>query len=103
MLSSELEIITKTEVQLPAAMKANMLEAGADVKASDLSADAGHLEDGGLMSQSPSPGRWGSNFTKPISPLIGGRGVFLFLFYKGGEWNRTKRSREGVAKFSTCR
>ena len=38
------------------------------------------------MSQSPSP------------HLSGGRG-----FYKEGEGNRTKRSREGVEKFSTCR
>ena len=38
------------------------------------------------MSQSPSP------------PLSGGRG-----FYKEGEGNRTKRSRERVANFCTCR
>ena len=40
---------------LPASMKANTGEVGADVKESVLFADAGHLKDGGLMSQSPSP------------------------------------------------
>ena len=38
-----------------ASMKADTQEAGADVKESGLFADAGHLEDGGLRSQSPSP------------------------------------------------
>ena len=42
-------------------------------------------DDGGLTSQSPFP------------LLTGGRG-----FYKEGEGNRAKRSREGVEKFSTC-
>ena len=36
----------------------------------------------------------------PYLPLSGGRGGVLS---KEGEGNRTKRSREGVAKFSTCR
>ena len=66
--------------------KANTQEAGADVKESGLFADAGHLEDGGLMSQSSSP------------PLSGDRGL-----YKEGEGNRTKRLRKEVAKFSMCR
>ena len=44
------------------------------------------MEDGGLGSQSPSP------------HLSGGRG-----FYKEGEGNRPKKSREEVEKFSVCR
>ena len=55
------------KVWLPAAAKASTRGAGADVKESGLFADAGHLEDGALMSQSPSPGRWGTHLTKPIS------------------------------------
>ena len=51
-----------------------------------LFADAGHLEDGGLMSQRPS------------LPLRGCRG-----FYKEGKGNRAKRSWERVAMFSKCR
>ena len=47
------------QVQLPAATKANTSEAGADVKESGLFLGAGHLEDGGLMSQSPSPEKMG--------------------------------------------
>ena len=74
------------QVRLPAAWKANTQEAGADVKESGLFSDANHLEDEGLMCQSPSP------------HLSGGRGVF-----EKGEGKRTKRSREGVAKFSWCR
>ena len=64
---------TEIQVQLPATMKANTQEADANVKECVLFADAGHLEDGGLRSQSPSP------------PLIGGPG-----FYKEGEGNRTE-------------
>ena len=45
-------------------MKANTQDAGADVKESGLFSGAGHLEDGGLMSQSPSP------------PLSGNRGFY---------------------------
>ena len=52
---------------LPASMKANTGEVGADVKESVLFADAGHLEDGRLMPQIPSPGRWGTHVTRPIS------------------------------------
>ena len=75
-------------------MEANTQEAGADVKESGLFLDAGHLEDGRLMSQSPflEDGRLTSQ--SPSPPLIRGRG-----FYKEGEGNRTKRSREGVGKF----
>ena len=64
------------EVWLPATTKANTWETGADIKECGLFADFGCLEDGGLMSQSPSP------------HLSAGRG-----FYKEGERNRTKRSR----------
>ena len=64
-------------------MKANTQEAGADVKESGLFSVAGHLEDGRLMSQSPS------------LPLSGDRGFFFFFLYKEGEGNRTKRSRVG--------
>ena len=45
------------QVWQSATMKANSWEAGADVKESGLFADAGHLEVGGLMSQSPPPRR----------------------------------------------
>ena len=38
------------QVQLSAATKANAQKASADIKESDLFADAGHLEDGELMS-----------------------------------------------------
>ena len=38
-------------------MKANTWEAGADVKESGLFSGAGHLEDVGLTSQSPSSGK----------------------------------------------
>ena len=61
--------------------------------------DAGHVEDGGLTSQSPCP--WedgGLTSQSPSPPLNAGRD-----FSKEGEGNRTKRSREGVEKFSTCR
>ena len=44
------------QAQLPAAMKANAQEAGADVKESGLFSGNRHMEDGGLLSQSPSPG-----------------------------------------------
>ena len=74
------------QVRLPAAWKANTQEAGADVKESGLFSDADHLEDEGLMCQSPSP------------HLSGGRGVF-----EKGEGNRTRRSREGVEKFPLSR
>ena len=74
--------------------------------------DAGHVEDGGLTSQSPcpwedggltsqSPCPWGDGgltSQSPSPPLNAGRD-----FSKEGEGNRTKRSREGVEKFSTCR
>ena len=48
----------RKQVWLPVATKANAAEVGADVKDSSLCADAGHLEDGGLMSQSPSLPSW---------------------------------------------
>ena len=79
--------VTKMRVRLPIALKANIREAGADVKESGLFAGVGHLDDERLMSQSLSP------------PFIGGRG----FFYEEGEGNRTERSRERFAKFSTCR
>ena len=63
----------RTQVRLPAATKANTEQAGADVKDSGLFSGASHLEDGGLMTPSPSP------------PLSGGRGV-----YKEGEGNRAE-------------
>ena len=47
------------QVQLTATMKAHTQQAGADIEESGYFADAGHLEDGGLTSQSPSPGTWG--------------------------------------------
>ena len=71
---------------LPAPTKANTGEAGADVKESGFFQVLARLEDGDLMSQSPSP------------HLSGGRG-----FYKEGGGDRTKRSRERIEKFFTCR
>ena len=62
-----------TQVRLPAATRDNIGEVCADVKERDLFADAGHLEDGGCMSQSSSP------------LLSRGRG-----FYKEGEGNRIR-------------
>ena len=104
-------ICNGTQVRLPAAMKANTWDAGADVKESGLFVDASHLEGRvlmsqnpspviwGLMSQSPSPGWMGELMSQsPSLPLNGDRG-----FYKQGEGNRKKRSREGIEKFSTCR
>ena len=70
------------QVQRCATSKANTHEAGADIKESGFFSGASHLEDGGVLSQSP------------FLPLNGGRGL-----YKEGEGNRTKRSREGVGKF----
>ena len=58
-------------VQPPVTSKANTGKAGTDVKESDLFSGTGHLEDGGLRSQSPS------------SHLSGGRG-----FHKEGDGNR---------------
>ena len=61
--------------------------------------DAGHVEDGGLTSQSPCPWEDGGLISQsPSPPLNAGRD-----FSKEGEGNRTKRSREGVAKFPSCR
>ena len=64
-------------------MEASTQEAGADVNENYLFAYAGHLEDGGLMSQSSTLGkmgnpchkahllgRWGSHVTKPISTFL---------------------------------
>ena len=45
------------QIQLPATEKPNTQEAGADGKESCLFSGASHLEDGGLMFQSPSPGK----------------------------------------------
>ena len=62
------------QVQLPAATKANTQEAGADVKESGLFSGARHLEDGGLLSQSPSaPGKMGTP-SQSLSPRLSGGG-----------------------------
>ena len=87
------------QVWLAATTKANTQEAGANVQESGLFADAGPLEDREFMSQNLSPGRWGTHVSKPISTSHWRQR----FFYKEGEGNRTKRSREGVAKFSMCR
>ena len=51
------------------------------------------------MSQSPSPQAVGGLMSQsPSLHLSVGRGV-----YKEGEGKRTKRSREGIEKFSKCR
>ena len=60
--------------------------------------DAGHLEDE-VSSQSPTSSEDEELMSQsPISPLKGGRG-----FYKVGEGNRTKRSKEGIKMFCMCR
>ena len=60
---------------------------------------ASFLENGGLMSQSASPWEDGRLMSQsPYLPLSTGRS-----FFKEGEGNRTKRSREEVEKLSTCR
>ena len=66
-------IVTETQDRRPAATKANTRGAGAAVKASGLFVDAGHLDNGGPMSQSPS------------LHLSGHRD-----FYKEGKGNRTE-------------
>ena len=48
--------------------------------------------------QVPATWKMGTQSPSPSPPLSGGRG-----FYKEGEENRTKRPRERVEKFSTCR
>ena len=78
-------------------MKANTREAGADVKESGLFADAGHLEDGGLTSQSPSPGKMEDLFLKVHLHLSVEAEVFTRR-----ERGRNKENKEGVEKFSTC-
>ena len=96
------------QVGMPAATKPNTQEAGANLKC--FYSDTGNLEEGGIMLQSPSwedgeciskPISWGNVGLRSQSPsphLRGGRG-----FYKNGERNRTKRSREWTGKFFTCR
>ena len=64
-----------------------------------------------LICKSWLSGRWGTPVSKPISWKIGDSCLRAHLhlwvkaevFYEEGEGNRTRRSREGVAKFSTCR
>ena len=80
------------QVQLPAATKASIREASADVKERGLFSGASYLEDGDSCLKAHVQGR------SPSPHLSEGRG-----FYKKGEENRAKRLREGVAKFSTCR
>lgn len=74
------------QVCLPAPTKANTQGEGVNVKESGLFADASYLEDGDAH-------------LKAHLPLS----VEAEVLYKEGEGNRTKRSREGVENFSTCR
>ena len=82
------------QVRLPDAWKANTQEAGADVKESGLCSGASNLENGASHLKAHLLGNGGLT----SESLSGGRGVF-----EKGEGKRTKRSREGVAKFSWCR
>ena len=85
------------QVRLPASLK----EAGPDVKESGLFSGASNLEDGGRGAHVLKPITWedgGLMSQSPSPPLSGGRG-----FYNEGEENRAKRSREGVEEFSMCR
>ena len=87
----------ESQAGLPDTTKANTQEAGADEKESGLFADAGHLEDGVSHLKAHPLEDGGPVSQSPSLPLSEGR-----CFYKEEE-NRTKRSGEGVDKFSTCR
>ena len=52
------------QVWRPASAKTNTQKAGADLKKSGLFSDASNLGDGGLTSQSPSPGKMGDSHLK---------------------------------------
>ena len=88
------------QVRLPAVTKANTGEAGADGKESGLFADVDHLEDGDSCHRAHLI-FWKMGDSHLKSHLL--TSVVAEVFYKEGEGNRTKRSREGVAKFSACR
>ena len=60
-----------------AATNANTRETGADVKESGLFSGAGHLEGGGLVSQSPSPGKMGDSRLKAHHHLSVQAEVFI--------------------------
>ena len=81
-----MRLYNQKQVQMPTITKVTTQEVGADVKESGLFPCASNQEDRGFISQSPSP-----------HPSVC-RG-----FHKKGEGKRTKRSREGVEKFSTFR
>ena len=86
------------QVQLPAVIKGNTQQGRCCCKEGGLFSGAGHLEDERCIT-SPSPWEDGRLMSQSPSPhLSGGRS-----FYKEGTGNRTKRSRKGVEKFSTCR
>ena len=95
-LSQRHLVLTATALPSTAA-KANTRDAGADERKGVYSG-AGHLEGGGLVSQSPSFGTMGDSHLKAHLPLSVEAEVFIRT-----EGNRTKRSREGVAQFSTGR
>ena len=82
-------------------MKANTREAGADVKESGLFADAGHLEDGGLTSQSPSPGKMEDSRLRAHLHISVKAEVFIRRERRVDQIEQ--RLREGDEKFSTCR
>ena len=72
-------------------MKDNTWEAGADVNESGLFSGAGHLEDGGLVSQSPSPRKMDSHLEAHVYLSVEAE-VFIMrqkgteLGNQGGDW-----------------
>ena len=54
--------VTETQARLPAAMKDNTREAGADVKESGLFTGASHLEEGGHVLKPISTPQWRQRF-----------------------------------------
>ena len=82
----------RTQVWLPAAAKADTREAGAEGKERSLFSGAGHLEEGVLTSQSPSPWEDGELNLKAHLHLSVEAEVCV-----SGEKGTEKRSREGVA------
>ena len=95
----------RTQVWLPAAAKADTREAGAEGKERSLFSGAGHLEEGVLTSQSPSPWEDGGLMSQIPSSWEDGElnlKAHLHLSVEAevcvsGEKGTEKRSREGVA------
>ena len=79
-------------------MKANTPQADADVKEKWFICRCRPSGRWGIHISKPSSWKMGTHVTKPTSISH-----WRQNFYKEGEGSRTKRSRKGVEKFSTCR